>query len=115
MRRVLFTDIQGFCKALSISARGSRAELESRLFQYKTTVIQLKEFLIPVRQQLQNDAKVASAARIVEVAFHGLTRTRCPHTKVMRRSVVQIHYQTRGIDLSEHQQQLSDHTELIQE
>ena len=30
-----FADIQGFCKAVFISAKGSRAELESRLHEFK--------------------------------------------------------------------------------
>ena len=30
-----FTEIQGFCKAIQISAKGARTELESRLLEYK--------------------------------------------------------------------------------
>ena len=30
-----FTDIQGFCKAVDVSAKGARTELESRLLEYK--------------------------------------------------------------------------------
>ena len=44
-----FSDIQGFCKAVQISAKGGRTELENRLVEYKDKHDARQERTMPLR------------------------------------------------------------------
>ena len=58
-----FTDIQGFCKAVQVSAKGGRSELESRLLDYKDKHDARADAFVPISTPERRDGRRRSPYR----------------------------------------------------